>query len=118
MATAFPGHTKSGSQSGLPDQDSDQEAGLSGSRPSRHGKAQSRASKPSKMASKASEQEARQRHKAIERTIQKAQKEAEKKKRSLQCKEPAGSQLAASGQTKLLDIPEELPVIACLKMVT
>lgn len=115
MVVAFPGDTarRAGNPT-IPCQDMEQEAGPFGARPSRkRAAAEHHSDKPPRKASKVPEREAKQRHKAIEKAIEKAQGEADKKPRSLQIMELACAQPFASGQLELPDIQEELPEAAC-----
>lgn len=91
MANAIPGCSAHMlAKPSLVPQDTNQEAGPSGSRTSRQAKAnQPQKGKPLKKVSKATEREAR--HKAIEKAIEKATKEADKMNRRFQSKEPVGS---------------------------
>lgn len=107
------GYCEQGRNPTIPCQDIDQEAGPSGSRPSRKQAAVShQLNKLPRKASKAAEWEAKQRHKAIEKAIEKAQRETEKKARSLQIMELSCSQPFTSRQLELPDIQEELPAAA------
>lgn len=112
MASSRLGWAHSRSKTGLMGQESEHVAGPSDSKASGWSTEHLQASKGPEKASKASQRADNQRHKAIEHTIQKAQKEAAKQNKSPQGEEPSGTQITPPRQLQLPVILEELPPAA------